>query len=92
VSEDSSKRSCPRTSLAVEPPSGEIVDGLRSLDDGYVPPIFIDNNGEELLDRKIIVRRVSRSSGRGDSANSASSLHLVGAASGAVKCARTIPT
>jgi cysteine synthase B len=41
---------------AVEPPSGEIVDGLRSLDDGYVPPIFTDNHGEELLDRKVIVR------------------------------------
>ena len=41
---------------AVEPPSGEMVDGLRSLDDGYVPPIFIDNHGEELLDRKVIVR------------------------------------
>jgi cysteine synthase B len=41
---------------AVEPPSGEMVDGLRSLDDGYVPPIFSDNHGEELLDRKVIVR------------------------------------
>ena len=41
---------------AVEPPSGEIVDGLRSLDDGYVPPIFTDNDGEHLLNRKVIVR------------------------------------
>jgi cysteine synthase len=41
---------------AVEPPSGEMVDGLRSLDDGYVPPIFTDNGGQELLDRKVIVR------------------------------------
>jgi cysteine synthase B len=41
---------------AIEPPSGEIVDGLRSLDDGYVPPVFTDNHGEELLDRKVIVR------------------------------------
>ena len=41
---------------AIEPPSGEIVDGLRNLDDGYVPPIFTDNHGEELLDRKVIVR------------------------------------
>jgi cysteine synthase len=41
---------------AVEPPSGEMVDGLRSLDDGYIPPIFIDNRGTELLDRKIVVR------------------------------------
>ncbi len=41
---------------AVEPPSGELVEGLRSLDDGYVPPIFIENDGEQLLDRKVIVR------------------------------------
>jgi cysteine synthase B len=41
---------------AVEPPAGEIVDGLRNLDDGYIPPIFIDNNGAELLDRRVVVR------------------------------------
>ncbi|MGP8009805.1 MAG: cysteine synthase B, partial [Acidimicrobiales bacterium] len=34
----------------------QMVDGLRSLDDGYVPPIFTDNDGEKLLDRKVIVR------------------------------------
>ncbi len=26
--------------VAVEPPAGELVQGLRSLDDGFVPPIF----------------------------------------------------
>jgi cysteine synthase len=25
---------------AIEPPAGEMVDGLRNLDDGYIPPIF----------------------------------------------------
>ncbi len=40
---------------AIEPPSGEMVDGLRSLDDGYIPPVFTDNHGSELLDRKIVV-------------------------------------
>ncbi len=40
---------------AIEPPSGETVDGLRSLDDGYIPPIFADNGGAELLDRKTII-------------------------------------
>ncbi len=40
---------------AVEPPTGEMVDGLRNLDDGYIPPIFLQNGGEELLDRKTIV-------------------------------------
>jgi cysteine synthase B len=41
---------------AIEPPSGEMVDGLRSLEDGYIPPIFTDNHGTELLDRKVVVR------------------------------------
>jgi cysteine synthase B len=41
---------------AIEPPSGEMVDGLRNLDDGYVPPIFSDQHGAQLLDRKVIVR------------------------------------
>ncbi|MCU1489150.1 MAG: cysteine synthase [Acidimicrobiaceae bacterium] len=41
---------------AIEPPSGEMVDGLRNLDDGYVPPIFTDLGGEKLLDRKTVVR------------------------------------
>jgi cysteine synthase len=40
---------------AVEPPAGELVDGLRNLDDGYIPPIFVDEGGEQLLDRKTIV-------------------------------------
>ncbi len=26
--------------VAVEPPAGELVSGLRNLDDGFVPPIF----------------------------------------------------
>ena len=41
---------------AVEPPSGERVEGLRSLDDGYVPPVFERWGGMELLDGKRIVR------------------------------------
>jgi [CysO sulfur-carrier protein]-thiocarboxylate-dependent cysteine synthase len=40
---------------AVEPPAGEMVDGLRSLDDGYIPPIFTDLGGADLLDRKTVV-------------------------------------
>src|SRR5271163_1249723 len=41
---------------AVEPPSGETVDGLRNLDDGYIPPIFEELGGAALLDRKTVVR------------------------------------
>jgi [CysO sulfur-carrier protein]-thiocarboxylate-dependent cysteine synthase len=40
---------------AVEPPAGEMVDGLRNLDDGYIPPIFIELGGPDLLDRKTMV-------------------------------------
>ncbi len=40
---------------AVEPPAGEMVDGLRNLDDGYIPPIFTELHGAELLDRKTMV-------------------------------------
>src|SRR5579862_6908404 len=40
---------------AVEPPAGEMVDGLRNLDDGYIPPIFTELGGRELLDRKTMV-------------------------------------
>jgi cysteine synthase B len=40
---------------AVEPPVGEMVDGLKSFDEGFVPPIFIDSDGYELLDRKKVV-------------------------------------
>jgi [CysO sulfur-carrier protein]-thiocarboxylate-dependent cysteine synthase len=48
---------CPGVQIwAVEPPAGEMVDGLRNLDDGYIPPIFIDNHGAELLDRRVVVR------------------------------------
>ncbi len=42
--------------LAVEPPAGERVEGLRSLDDGYIPPVFEKWGGLELLDGKRIVR------------------------------------
>jgi cysteine synthase B len=38
--------------VAVEPPAGELVQGLRSLDEGYIPPIF----DPDVLDRKLIVR------------------------------------
>jgi cysteine synthase B len=42
--------------LAVEPPSGELVEGLRNLDDGYIPPVYEKWGGSELLDGKRIVR------------------------------------
>lgn len=42
--------------MAVEPPAGERVEGLRSLDDGYIPPVYEKWGGQDLLDGKRIVR------------------------------------
>jgi len=77
---------------AVEPPTGETVEGLRNLDDGYIPPIFLEQGGPELLDRKTIV-------GPRDSIEWTRRLADVGifagissgaALAGAVKCANSI--
>jgi cysteine synthase B len=78
---------------AVEPPAGEIVDGLRNLDDGYIPPIFTDNDGARLLDRRVVVR--PRESVEWTRRFTEVGL-FVGLSSGAimagaVKCANTIP-
>lgn len=42
--------------LAVEPPLGENVEGLRNLDEGYIPPVYEKWGGPDLLDGKRIVR------------------------------------
>lgn len=42
--------------VAVEPPLGERVEGLRNIDDGYIPPVFENWQGFDLLDRKRVVR------------------------------------
>ena len=42
--------------IAVEPPLGERVEGLRNMDEGYIPPVFENWHGFELLDRKRVVR------------------------------------
>jgi len=41
---------------AIEPPAGEMVDGLKNFDEGFVPEVFEMNDGADLLDRRIIVR------------------------------------
>ncbi len=78
---------------AVEPPSGEMVDGLRNLEDGYVPPIFTDNHGETLLDRKVIVRpRESIEwTRRLTEVGLFSGLSSGAAMAGAVRCAASVP-
>ena len=42
--------------IAIEPPLGERVEGLRNLEDGYIPPVFDQWYGFDLLDRKRVVR------------------------------------
>ena len=42
--------------MAVEPPVGEAVEGLRNLDEGFIPPVYEMWDGTELLDGKRIVR------------------------------------
>ena len=42
--------------IAIEPPLGERVEGLRNMDEGYIPPVFERWDGPELLDRKRVVR------------------------------------
>jgi cysteine synthase B len=78
---------------ALEPPSGEVVDGLRNLDDGYIPEIFEQLGGRELLDARRVVRPR-------ESIEWARRLLDVGlfvglssgaAMAGAVKCAERIP-
>ena len=46
--------------VAVEPPAGELVQGLRNLDDGFVPPIFDPDGARPEVHR---AARASRSSG-----------------------------
>jgi [CysO sulfur-carrier protein]-thiocarboxylate-dependent cysteine synthase len=41
---------------AVEPPAGEMVDGLKNIEEGFIPPVFLENDGFEVLDNKLIVR------------------------------------
>jgi cysteine synthase B len=77
---------------AVEPPAGEMVDGLKNLDEGYIPPIFIDFDGADLLSRKKMV-------GPRDSIEGVRTLASIGvlcglstgaAFNGAYKCANEI--
>jgi len=78
---------------AVEPPSGEMVDGLRNLDDGYIPPIFEELGGAALLDRKTVVRpRESIEwTRRLADVGVFAGLSTGAAVAGAIKCAASVP-
>jgi [CysO sulfur-carrier protein]-thiocarboxylate-dependent cysteine synthase len=79
---------------AIEPPLGEMVDGLKNFDEGFVPPIFVDNDGYDLLNRKKAI-------GIRDSIEYTRKLRDLGVfagissgaiAAGAAKCAQDIET
>jgi [CysO sulfur-carrier protein]-thiocarboxylate-dependent cysteine synthase len=77
--------------VAVEPPAGELVQGLRNLDDGFVPPIFQG----DVLDRKFIVRpRESIETTRRllDECGVFSGISSGAAVAGALKMAKTMDT
>lgn len=77
---------------AIEPPAGEMVDGLRNLEDGYIPPIFIDNDGFHLLDRKRVVkpRESIEWTRRLTDVGIFAGISTGAAVAGAVKCAASI--
>jgi [CysO sulfur-carrier protein]-thiocarboxylate-dependent cysteine synthase len=79
---------------AVEPPAGELVDGLRSLDDGYIPPIFTELDGQRILDRKTIVgpRSSIEWTRRLAEVGVFAGISTGAAMAGAVKCASGIAT
>ena len=79
---------------AVEPPAGEMVDGLRNLDDGYIPPIFTELGGADLLDRKTIVgpRQSVEWTRRLAEVGIFAGLSTGAALAGAAKCAQSIET
>src|SRR5579872_1335085 len=85
----------PRVAVwAVEPPAGEMVDGLRNLDDGYIPPIFTELGGADLLDRKTIVgpRQSVEWTRRLAEVGIFAGLSTGAALAGAAKCAQSIET
>jgi len=79
---------------AVEPPAGEMVDGLRNLDDGYIPPIFTDLGGADLLDRKTMVgpRQSIEWTRRLAEVGVFAGISSGAAMAGAAKCAQSIET
>ena len=80
--------------LAVEPPSGELVQGLRSLDDGYIPPVFEKWGGFDLLDGKRIVRSresIEYTHRLADTCGIFAGLSAGAALAGAVRVAEQVP-
>ena len=80
--------------LAVEPPSGELGQGLRSLDDGYIPPVFEKWGGFDLLDGKRIVRSresIEYTRRLADTCGIFAGLSAGAALAGAVRVAEQVP-
>src|SRR5688572_16890113 len=58
---------------AIEPPAGEMVDGLKQIDEGFIPPVFLDTTASSSSTVVSSCGRANRSSGPGASPRSASS-------------------
>ncbi|HEX5096503.1 MAG TPA: cysteine synthase family protein [Acidimicrobiia bacterium] len=77
--------------VAVEPPPGESAHGLRSLEDGFVPPVF----DREVLDRRMMVQtRDSIETNRRllEECGVFSGISSGAAVAGAIKIAKTMDT
>ena len=77
---------------AIEPPLGEMVDGLKNFDEGFVPPVFVDGNGYELLNRKkaIGIRESIEYTRRLRDVGVFAGISSGAVAAGAAKCAQEI--
>jgi cysteine synthase B len=77
---------------AIEPPLGEMVDGLKNFDEGFVPPVFIEGNGYELLNRKkaIGIRESLEYTRRLRDVGVFAGISSGAVAAGAAKCAQEI--
>ena len=77
---------------AIEPPLGEMVDGLKNFDEGFVPPVFVDGNGYDLLNRKkaIGIRESLEYTRKLRDVGVFAGISSGAVAAGAAKCAETI--
>ena len=77
---------------AIEPPLGEMVDGLKNFDEGFVPPVFVEGGGYDLLNRKkaIGIRESIEYTRRLRDVGVFAGISSGAVAAGAAKCAESI--
>ena len=77
---------------AIEPPLGEMVDGLKNFDEGFVPPVFVEGGGYDLLNRKkaIGIRESIEYTRRLRDVGVFAGISSGAVAAGAARCAETL--